>query len=171
MHPLAFGEGESPAHKAAQALAQGAEPAFGMVGLPFGLAAQTVRALGKGFFVGQPEVAARGPATVVRRDALAQGAGTFGRAISHEESDDLAGLAAKGDPHPAYVGLGTDEAPKLVEFEYVTGFGAQKRVAQRREGFGFFLSQPVIVLRPTPKTRAAARKLKRSLATARNTSL
>ena len=75
-------------------------------------------------------------------------------ADTHEAGNDLARLAAARDPHPAHVGLGADEAPKLVEFEHIAAFSGQERVAQGREGLGFFSSRPVIVLRPTPKTRA-----------------
>ena len=171
MHSLAFGEGERLANEAAQALSQGAEKAFGVVGLAFVLAAETVRAPGKSFLVGQPEVAARGPAMVLGREALAQGASTLGRTIPDKVRHNLAGLAAKCDPDPAHVGFAADKAPKFVQFQHVAGLGSQKRVAQRREAGRFFLSQPVIVLRPTPKTRAAARRLSRSVATDCNTSL
>ena len=170
VHAFALGEGERFAHEAAQSLTQGAVPAFDVVGLALGFAAQAVRALGEHPFVGQPKVAAGRPAAVVRGDALAQGTGTFGRTIPHEEGDDLAGLAAKRDPHPAGVGLGANEAPEFVQLQNVARLGRQKRFAQGWQAFGFFFSQPEIVLRATPKTRWAARRLRRSVATACSTS-
>ncbi len=170
VHPLALGEGEGFTHEAAQALAQRAVPAFHMAGFTRALATKAMRALWEHLIVGEPEVATCGTAAVRGWDACTQGAGAVGRTVAHEVRDDLAGLAAESDPHPAGVGFRANEAPEFIEFEHVALLGGQKRLTQRWEGFGFFSSQPVMVLRPTPKTRAAARRLKRSLATARNTS-
>ena len=103
---------------------------------------------------------------------LTQGVGAFGRTVPDEICDDLAGLAAERDPHPAGVRFGTDEAPKLVEFEHVARLGRQERrrsVAGRLSAF-FRASLRDRVPRATPKTRWAARRLKRSVATARSTS-
>ena len=48
--------------------------------------------------------------------------------------------------------------------------GGKQGITQRREGFGFFPSHLEMVPRATPKTRWAARRLSRSVATARSTS-
>ena len=170
MHPVALGEGEGLSHEAAQTLTQGAVPAFNVAGFPFALVAQAVGADREHLGVGQPEVAASGPAAVVGWDAFTQRPGAFGRAISHEVSDHLAGLPTQGDPHPAHVGLGACEAPEFIEFEHVAGLRGQQCLIQRRAAFGFFSSQREIVCRATPKTRSAARRLRRSVATARSTS-
>ncbi len=94
------------ANKAPQTLAQRAAEAFGVVGLSLVPAAHPVGARWKRLLVGQPEVAARGPAAASGREALTQGTGALGERTSHAEGDGLASLAAKGDPHPAHVGLG-----------------------------------------------------------------
>ena len=104
------------------------------------------------------------------RDAFTQRTGAFGRTTPDEVGDHLTGLTAEGDPHPARVSLRADKAPKLVEFEHIALLGGQKRLTQRRAAFGFFSSQREIVCRATPNTRCAARKLRRSVATARSTS-
>ena len=129
MHSVAFGKGEGFADETSEALAKRAVPAFDVAGFTVALAAQAVGAPWKHLIVSQPEVAARGPAPVVRRDACTQGAGTLGGTISHEVGDDLAGLATKGNPHPARVRLATHEAPEFVQLQHVAGFGGQKRVA------------------------------------------
>ena len=77
VHSVAFGEGKRASNETAQALAQGAVPTFDVVGLAFRFAAETVGALWKGRLVSQRVVVAGGPRAVVRRDALAQGAGTL----------------------------------------------------------------------------------------------
>ena len=101
MHPLAFGERECLANKAAESLAQGVVEAFDVAGLARPFVAGTMSAPRINFFLGQPEVATRGPAAVVGRNALAQSAGTVGRTISHEVRHDLAGLSAERDPTPS----------------------------------------------------------------------
>ena len=52
--------------QAADAGAQGAKPAFGVVDFSLFFAAEVVRAAGQHAFVGQPKIAARGMAAVVR---------------------------------------------------------------------------------------------------------
>src|ERR1700712_833012 len=94
VHPVALGEGERFSHETAQALAQSAVPTFDVTSLARAFAGAAVGAAREDFGVGQPEVAARGTATVGRRDTLAQSAGTFGRAIPNEVRHDLACLAA-----------------------------------------------------------------------------
>ena len=170
VHPLALGEGECFANKTTEALTPGVVPAFDVTGLASAFAGAPMRASGENLVVSQPEVAAGGPAAVRGRDALAQGPGAVGRTIPYEEGDDLAGLVAKRDPHPAHVSLGADKAPEFGQLQHVARLGRQKRVAQRRQVGGLFSSQPVMVLRPMPKTRAAARRLRRSVATAQSTS-
>ncbi len=167
MHPVALGEGKCFAHEAAESLAQGVVPAFDVARFARALAAQAAGAPREHLVVSQPPVAAGRAAAVVGRDALAQSTGTVGRAVPDEVGDHLAGLAAKGDPHPARVCLEANKAPKFVEFEHVAFFGRQKRFVQRRENFGFFSSHLATVCRATPKTRSAARRLKRSTSTAR----
>ena len=71
VHPLALGEGKRAAHEATQALTQGVVEAFDVAGLARAFAGAAVRALGKDFCVGQPQVAAAGPAAVGGWDALA----------------------------------------------------------------------------------------------------
>ena len=170
MHPLALGKRQGFAHKATQALTQRVVPTFDVAGFAFAFVAQAVSSPWKNLGVGQPEVAARGPAAVVGRDALAQHKGTFGGAVAHEVRHDLVGLAAKGDPELASVGFGADETPEFVQFRHIALLRRQKRLAQGRADFGFFSSQREIVCRATPKTRSAARRLKRSVATPRSTS-
>ena len=82
-----------------------------------------MRAVRKNFVVGQPEVAATGAAAVAGRDMFTHGAGAVGRTVAHKVGDDLAGLLPQGNPHPAWVELGTRKNPKLIEFEHVTRFG------------------------------------------------
>lgn len=77
MHPVALGEGKRLANKASKPLAQGVNEAFHVAGLARTLAAQAMRASRKHFCVGQPEVAAGGPAAVHGWNALAQRTGTF----------------------------------------------------------------------------------------------
>ena len=73
VHLLALGKGKRLAHETTQALAQGAVPALDVAGLPLAFVAQAMRALGEDLLVRQPEVAAAGPAAIVRRDAFSQG--------------------------------------------------------------------------------------------------
>ena len=171
VHALALGEGERAAHEAAQTLAQGAVPTLHVAGLPLVFAAEPMRAPRKRFFVGQPEVAARGAAAVIGRDARTQSPGAVRRAVAHKIGDDLPRLPAEGNPEPTRIGFGADKAPKFVEFEHVTRLGRQKGVAQRREVLGFFSSHLATVCRATPKTRSAARRLRRSTSTARRISV
>ena len=136
--PVALGEGKRFAHEATKTLAQSAVPAFNVAGFARALAGAAVGALWEGLVVGQPEIAARGAAAVRRRDALTQGTGCSSRTVAHEVRHHLTSLAAKGDPHPAWVRFGTGEAPEFVEFEHIARLGSEQRVAQRREAFGFF---------------------------------
>ena len=62
---LAFGEGVSPSHQAAQACAQCSKPAFHMIGFTLFFAAAAMGSARKSNAVGFPEVAARGPSRVV----------------------------------------------------------------------------------------------------------
>ena len=170
VHPLALGKGEGLAHEASESLAQGVVPTLDVAGLACALVGAAVGAARKDLVVSQPKVAAGGAAAVIRRDALTQSAGALGRAIPDEASDDLARLPTKRDPHPARIELAAHEAPEFVEFEHVALLGGQERRAQRRQGFGFFSSHLEIVPRATPKMRCAARRLRRSVSTARSTS-
>jgi hypothetical protein len=122
---------------------------------PSALPQRRSSALGKGCFAGEPEVAATGATTIVGRDAHPQGAGALRRAISHEESDDLAGLPTQGNPHPALVGFGADKAPEFVQLQHVAFFGGQQRLAQWRQLGGFFSTRARAC--PAPRRRRARR--------------
>ena len=78
VHALAFGKGKRLAHEASQALAQRAVPTLHVAGFARTFAGAAMGALGKGFGVGQPEVAAGRPAAIAWRDPLAQSTGTIG---------------------------------------------------------------------------------------------
>ena len=95
--------------------------------------------------------------------------GAAGGAIPDEAGDDLARLAAEHDPNPAWVGFGAHKTPKLVQLQHVARLGAKKRFTQGWQSRGFFLSHLATACRATPKTRSAARKLRRSTATIRRT--
>ena len=170
MHPVALGEGECHAHKASEPLTQGVVPAFDVAGLAFAFIAQAMGAPRKNLVVRQPKVTAGGTAAIIGWDALAQSTGAFSRTVADEVGNHLAGLAAKRNPNPAGVSLGTDKAPEFIQFQHVALFCGQKRVAQRREACGFFSSHLAMVWRATPKTRSAARRPNRSTSTARRIS-
>ena len=74
MHSVALGKGKGPAYEASEALAQRVVEAFDVAGFARPLAGAAVRAPGEDFGVGQPQVAAAGPAAVGWRDACMQGA-------------------------------------------------------------------------------------------------
>ncbi len=170
VHLLALGKRERLAHEAAQTLAQGVVPTLDAAGLTRAFAGAAMRALRKHFGVSQPEVAAGGTTAVAGRDTLTQRASAGCRAVTDEVGDHLAGLPTQSDPDPADVEFGAAEAEEFIQFQHVARLGGQKRFAQRRETRGFFCSQREIVCLSTPKTRCAARRLKRSVATARSTS-
>ena len=75
VHPVALGEGERFAHEVAPSLAQGVVPTLDMAGFALLLARAAVRAPGKDFVVGQPEVAARGAAAGSRAGCVRAGRG------------------------------------------------------------------------------------------------
>ena len=170
VHPLALGEGQSLANKASETLTQRVVPTLNAASLARAFASAAAGAPWEHFVVGQPEVAAGGAAAVRGRVALTQSAGTVGRSVAHEVRPGLAGLPTQSNPDPAGVELAAHEAPEFSELEHAARLGGQKRLAQRRETFDFFSSHLEIVPRATPKTRWAARRLRRSVATARSTS-
>ena len=170
MHPLALGKGKRFADKAAQALALGVVPTLDMAGLVIAFATATVGAPWEDLPASQLEVAAGSPAAVLGRDALAQRPGTLRRAVTHKLSGDLTRLATAREPSPAGVGLRADKAPEFVQLSHLAGRCRQGRLVQRRANLGFSPSQREIVRRATPEPRSAARRLRRSVATARRTS-
>ena len=134
----AFGEGVGPAHQPAQAGTQRAKPAFGVIGLALGLAAETMGAWWKSTLVGQPEITARGAAAVILRHLLAQAERTVLAAISNGVGHDLAGSPAERHPQPALLRLALHEAPEFIQLQHVAVLAGQERVLERREGRHFF---------------------------------
>ena len=78
------------------------------------------------------------------------------RSDREKAGHDLAGPAAGRDPRPAHVGPGTHEASKLVQPRHVVRLGRQKRRAQRRQSFGFFVATKRCRHAP-PRRRAGPR--------------
>ena len=98
----------------------------------------------KGGLVGLPGVAAGTPRPVAARDRRPQGLGSGLGTIPDEEGDDLAGAPTHRQPEPAFLGLGLDEAPDLVEFEHVAVLPGQERGSQRGQGRGFFIQAAMV---------------------------
>ena len=129
VHAHALGEGEWLAHEASESLAQRVVPAFDVAGLALAFTGAAMGSARKDLVVGQPEVAPRGAAAAVRRDAFTQRTGTLGGTIPDAEGHDLAGLAAERDPDPTCLCLGADKAPTLVQFQHIARLGRKQGVA------------------------------------------
>ena len=133
-----FREGVSLTHQAAQAGAQGAKPAFDVVGFSLRFATAAVSPLWERGGVSLPEVAAGGAAPVALGQGGTQIRRTLLAAVAEGLGDDLAGSSTQRHPEPKLASLAAHEAPKLVEFKHVAVFSGQERVHKRRETGRFF---------------------------------
>jgi len=90
--PVGFGKREGFANETRQALAQGIEPAFDMIGLAAFLAYRLMAITGENQGVSAPEVAERIAAFPGAWDALPQAQATGLAAVTDEPGDNNAGV-------------------------------------------------------------------------------
>ena len=166
MHLIRFRERERLAHEASKSLPQRVVPALDVRGLarlfPYGCMLRWRN----DHLVGVPKIAKAMCGAIRNWHALPQRAARRFRAVTDDVGDHLPRGTTQGQPYPTLLGFLEHERPHLIEFERQPGrvflVRCAQRVAQRWERCGLFLSQPLTVLRETPKVRDSPRKLLRS---------
>jgi hypothetical protein len=105
VHIHGFGERERFAHIPCQLLAQGAVPAFHVIGLPAVFADTAMRLGRKNFLVRIPEIA-EGVITAIRGGDFVPQPLAGGRAvIPDDKSDNLPGAPTQRGPEPVFGGF------------------------------------------------------------------
>jgi hypothetical protein len=120
MKAIQLGKVQGFAPKPSQALTQGIEPTFDMVGFPAAFADRLMTVDGENRLVRIPEIAERVAAFVGARDAQPEVQTTRFTAVTYEIGDNLPGAAAQRHPHPALVGFLEDKRPQLIQFQHGT---------------------------------------------------
>src|SRR5689334_13929191 len=166
MHRLRFRERQALTYEAGQPLAQRVIPSLNVSRLPGILAASGGLLLRDDLVVSLPEVRVAMPGLICLRDRLPELATSLLTAVADDKGYELARRTAERDPDPTLVDAPQDEGPQLVQLQdgrlWVSRIRLNQRLAQGRERRFFFLSQPLTVLRETPKVRVRLRKLLRS---------
>jgi hypothetical protein len=166
VHHLRLGKRQGLAHKARQALAQGVIPALDVRRLPGVFATRRMLLIGDHLLIGVPEIRIAVPRLIASWDCLPQLATGLFTAVTDDEGHHLTRGATQGDPYPTLIRALENERPQLVQLQRRGGgvirVRGQQGLAQRRERGVFFCSQPLTVLRATPKVRVKPRKLLRS---------
>lgn len=108
-------------------------------------------------------VSMQAPSAVGCGDAAPEQPGGGVAARAKGMGHNLAGSAAQRQPHPDHPPAAMpDKAPQFVHFQRILRLGRGQGSLQGGQAQRFFLSQPLTVLRATPKVRLKPRRLLRS---------
>jgi hypothetical protein len=122
-------------------LPQGVIPTLHVICLPAAFANTLVCLLWKDELIGLPEIAVALASPIGLRNLFPKFTTGCFAAIPDDKGHDLACPTTHDRPNPAFVPPFVDKGPHFIGFQYIFGFGRQKRVFKFRIDFVFFLAK------------------------------